>query len=151
MAGGFSLEKEKITEFRDLLIKNFTKLKLDFSKNFNLYLDSIIAPSAVNEDFFQDINTLAPFGSGNNEPKFVVEDVKIISSIVIAGKHIKLKILGKDGSVFSSFLWNGINGPLEPFLNKSNKKKINIAGKMRLNDWKGKKNVDFVIEDVSLN
>ena len=65
--------------------------------------------------------------------------------------YIKLKILGKDGSVFSSFLWNGINGPLQPFLNKSKKKKINIAGKMRLNDWKGKKNVDFVIEDVSLN
>ena len=39
----------------------------------------------------------------------------------------------------------------EPFLNKKNKKKINIAGKMRLNEWKGKRNIEFMIEDISLN
>jgi len=32
-----------------------------------------------------------------------------------------------------------------------NKKKINIAGKMRLNEWKGKRNIEFLIEDISLN
>ena len=32
-----------------------------------------------------------------------------------------------------------------------NKKKINIVGKMRLNEWRGKKNVEFLIEDVSIN
>ena len=44
-----------------------------------------------------------------------------------------------------------INSPLEPFLNDKNKKRINIAGRMRLNEWKGKKNIDFMIEDISLN
>ena len=28
---------------------------------------------------------------------------------------------------------------------------FNIAGKMRLNEWRGKKEVEFVIEDISLN
>ena len=28
---------------------------------------------------------------------------------------------------------------------------INIAGKMRLNEWKGKKNIEFIIEDISVN
>ena len=58
---------------------------------------------------------------------------------------------GKDGSSFKAFAWNAINSPLEPFLNDKNKKRINIAGKMRLNEWKGKKNIDFMIEDISLN
>ena len=35
--------------------------------------------------------------------------------------------------------------------NKNNKKQINIAGKMRLNEWRGKKDVEFVIEDISLD
>ena len=30
-------------------------------------------------------------------------------------------------------------------------KEINIAGKMRLNEWKGKRNIEFLIEDISLN
>ena len=58
---------------------------------------------------------------------------------------------GKDGSVFKGFTWNAKNTPLEPFLDKTNKKRINIAGKMRLNEWRGKKKVEFMIEDISLN
>ena len=151
MAGGFTLKEEKIPIFRDFLIKNFEKLCTDHSKNINLHLDSIIAPSALNEEFFQEVNCLAPFGSGNSEPKFVIENIKVVSSNIIGNNHIKSILSGKDGSTFRAFAWNAKNTPLEPFLNKSNKKRINVAGRMRLNEWKGKKNVEFMIEDISLN
>ena len=101
--------------------------------------------------FFQEINCLAPYGSGNSEPKFVIEDIKVVSSNVVGNNHIKSILCGKDGSTFKAFAWNAKDGPLEPFLNKKNKKRINVAGKMRLNEWKGKKNVEFMIEDISLN
>ena len=116
-----------------------------------MYLDTIIAPSALNEEFFQEVNCLAPFGSGNSEPKFVIENIKVVSSNIIGNNHIKSILSGKDGSTFKAFAWNAKNSPLEPFLNKKNKKKINIAGKMRLNEWKGKRNIEFLIEDISLN
>ena len=151
MAGGFSLKKNNIPLFRDFLIKNFEKESIDSSKNENLYLDSTISPSALNEDFFDEINCLAPFGSGNNEPKFVIENIKVISSNIVGNNHIKSILLGKDGSVFKGFLWNGKNSSLEPFLHKENKKLINIAGKMKLNEWRGKKNVEFIIEDIAIN
>ena len=151
MAGGFTLKKEKIPILRDFLIKNFEKSCTGYSKNINLYLDTIIAPSALNEEFFQEVNCLAPFGSGNSEPKFVIEDIKVVSSNIIGNNHIKSILSGKDGSTFKAFAWNAKNSPLEPFLNKKNKKKINIAGKMRLNEWKGKRNIEFLIEDISLN
>ena len=151
MAGGFTLKKEKIPILRDFLIKNFEKSCAGYSKNINLYLDTIIAPSALNEEFFQEINCLAPFGSGNSEPNFVIENIKVVSSNIIGNNHIKSILSGKDGSTFKAFAWNAKNSPLEPFLNKKNKKKINIAGKMRLNEWKGKRNIEFMIEDISLN
>ena len=49
------------------------------------------------------------------------------------------------------FAWNAKNTPLEPFLSKKSRKEINIAGKMRLNEWRGKREVEFMIEDISLN
>jgi single-stranded-DNA-specific exonuclease len=116
-----------------------------------MYIDAIIAPSAINEDFLHEINCLAPFGSGNSEPKFAIEDLKVLSSNIVANNHIKSILCGKDGSVFKAFTWNGINSPLEPFLIKKNKKNINIAGKMRLNEWRGKRIVEFMIEDIILN
>ena len=151
MAGGFTIKEENISIFRNLLIKNFEKLHAKTSKNLNLYLDAVIAPSALNEKFFDEINCLAPFGSGNSEPKFVIENLKVISSSTARNSHIISILSGKDGTTFKGFTWNGKNTPLEPFLNKEYKRKINIAGKMRLNEWRGKKKIEFIIEDISLN
>ena len=53
----------------------------DSSKILNLYLDSVIAPAALNEEFYEEINNLSPFGSGNNEPKFVLENLKVFEYI----------------------------------------------------------------------
>ena len=151
MAAGFTIKKKNIPFFKDLLIKNFVKLKKNHTENINLYLDTIIAPSALNEEFFDEINSLSPFGSGNNEPKFMIENIKVISSQIIKDNHIKSVLLGSDGTIFKSFTWNAKNTPLEQFLDKKNRSKINIAGKMRLNEWRGERKIEFIIEDISLN
>jgi single-stranded-DNA-specific exonuclease len=151
MAAGFSIQKDKISEFEKFIIKSYEKTNLDISKSMNLYLDSIIAPSALNEDFFNEINILAPFGSGNNEPKFVIENLNLINSQFVGINHIKSILQGKDGTVFNTFTANAKDGPLEPFLTTKNKKKINIAGKMKLNEWSGKKKIEFIIEDISID
>ena len=151
MAGGFTIDNNKIDSFRDYLIKNYQKSSINNDDNFNLYLDTIISPSALNEEFYKEINSLSPFGSGNTEPKFVIENLKVIKSDIINNYHIKSLLCGKDGSVFSSFAWNAKNGPLENILNKKNKKTFTAAGKMKLNEWRGEKKIEFIIEDVALN
>ena len=151
MAGGFTIKEKNIPIFRDLLIKSFEKSHANSSKDLNLYLDSVIAPSALNEDFYEEINYLGPFGSGNSEPKFAIEDIKVISSNIAGNNHIISVLSGKDGTTFKGFTWNGKNSPLEPFLTNKNKQRINIAGRMRLNEWKGKKKIEFMIEDLSLS
>ena len=65
--------------------------------------------------------------------------------------HISSILTGKDGTTFKTFTPNGKNSPLESILIKNNKINFNIAGRMSLNEWKGKKSVEFVIEDISLN
>ena len=149
MAGGFSLAKKNIDNFRNFLIKNFEKKKIFYSQERFLYLDSKIAPSALNEEFYEDINSLAPFGSGNNEPKFVIEDLNVIKSDIVGDNHIKSILKGRDGSSIKSFAWNAVNGPLEGFLNVKNKKKITVAGKMSLNEYRGIRSIEFIIEDIA--
>ena len=151
MAGGFSIIEDKIPIFRDLLIKNYERFYKHSYDHSNLYLDSLIAPSALNENFFNEINSLAPFGSGNPEPKFVIENIKVISSSFVLDTHIKVILLGKDGSKVRGFAWNAKNTLLEQYLNKNYKKNINVAGNMRLNEWRGKKEVQFIIDDVSVS
>jgi len=151
MAGGFSLKKENIAKFKEFIINEFKKTSLTISKNYNLYLDSIITPTSLNEKFFEEVYLLSPFGSGNNEPKFVLENVKVISSNVVGSNHIKTILIGSDGTIIKTIAFNAKNTNLESYLNKNNKKKFNIAGKMKLNEWKGEKKVEFEIEDISIN
>jgi len=150
MAGGFTINKKNIDIFRDFLISNFKRSQANSLDTLNLYLDSKIAPSALNEEFYEHINCLAPFGSGNREPKFVIENLQVIVSNTVAENHIRSILRGKDGYVFKSFAWNAINSPLEAILN-NNKKRFDAAGKMKMNEWRGKKSIEFVIEDISIH
>ena len=77
--------------------------------------------------------------------------MKVISSSYISDRHIKSILYGKDGSIIKCIAFNAKNGPLESILDKKNKQKFKIAGKMSLNEWKGEKKIEFVIEDISTN
>ena len=116
-----------------------------------IYYDSQISPSAVNLDFFTQVDKLSPFGSGNPEPKFLLEDVKILNSKIVGEKHIKSIIGSKDGSVIKSISFNSIETDLGQFLLNKKGKNFNTIGKLSLNEWKGEKNVEFIIDDISVN
>ena len=150
MAGGFSIDENKIDKFKEFIIKKFRK-KIDnnYDKN-NLYLDSPISVSALNFDFYEKIEKLSPFGSGNPEPKFILEKLKVIKSSVVGENHIKSILLAKDGSAIKTISFNSLDTDIGQFLLNNKTDAFNIAGKLSLNEWKGEKNVEFIIDDISV-
>ena len=105
MAGGFSIEENKIKKFKEFIIKKFNKKNNKNLKKKCIYLDSLISASALNLDFYKKIEKLSPFGSGNPEPKFIIENVKVLKSLVVGEKHIKSILLSKDGSTYKNYLF----------------------------------------------
>ncbi len=151
MAAGFVIEENKIEKFKDFIIKKFIKIKKNLIKSNTLFFDSKISASALNENFFLEINSLSPFGSGNPEPKFVIENLEILKSSVIGEKHIRSLFTAQDGTLVKSITFNAVKTALEAYLLSKKRKKINIFGKLSLNEWKGRKNVEFIIDDISVN
>ena len=151
MAGGFTIDENKIEEFKDFLKKKFLKIEKNLNKKNILLFDAKISPSALNESFFSEVNSLSPFGSGNPEPKFVVENLELLKSSVVADKHIRSLLSAPDGSAVKSIAFNAIKTDLETYLLSKNRKKFNILGKLSLNEWKGQKKVEFIIDDISVN
>ena len=151
MAGGFSIAIDKINEFKIFASRRFAKQKNNISEERKYFIDSIIAPSAVNLEFYNKINHLAPFGSGNSEPKFSIENLKLLNSKIIGEKHIKSNLIGEDGSVIKTIAFNASDNNLAAYLIKNGHKTFNIVGKLSLNEWRGEKNVEFIIDDISVN
>ena len=103
----------------------FDEINEDLKKEKPLYLDSVISSSAVNLDFFQKVNCLAPFGSGNPEPRFMIENLNTINGKVVGDKHVKSILIGKDGSTIKSIAFNATDNDLIDLI----KKRTNIYSK----------------------
>ena len=150
MAAGFTINMNKIKEFKEFVFRKFTSINVNLGEKNNYYFDAEIAPSAVNVDFFEKINILAPFGSGNPEPRFVIKDVKLVNSKIVGEKHIKSIFVGSDTTTLKAISFNTVETELGSYLLKKNIKPFNIAGKLSLNEWRGQKNVEFIIDDISV-
>ena len=151
MAGGFSIKIKNIEKFKSFVFKKYKSINENLKSDKPLLLDSVIAPSAVNLDFYKKVELLSPFGSGNPEPRFIIEDLKTINGKIVGENHIKSVLLGEDGSIIKSIAFNATDKDLGSYLLKKNNKSFNIAGKLSLNEWKGQSNVEFIIDDISVN
>ena len=150
MAAGFTLDTDKISEFKNFLIRKFKSININLESKKNIFYDTEISPSAINIDFYDKINVLSPFGSGNPEPKFVIKNVRPLNSKIVGEKHIKSVFEGSDSSVFKTITFNCVDNELGSYLLKKNIKNFNILGKLSLNEWRGQKNVEFIIDDISV-
>ena len=151
MAGGFSINIDNINIFKDFVFRKFKGINENLKSEKPLFFDSIIAPSAVNLEFYNKVALLSPFGVGNPEPKFIIENVKTINGKIVGEKHVKSVLIGQDGSTVKSIAFNATENDLGGYLLKKNNKSFNIAGKLSLNEWKGQSNVEFIIDDISVN
>ena len=151
MAGGFSININNIETFKEFLIKKYNNLGIKNDNLKNLYLDSLILPTALNDEFYKNIEALSPFGTGNPEPKFIIEDLKLANSNIIANKHIKAIFYSKNNEVVKTIAFNSVGTVLESYLIKNNKSTMNIVGTLISNYWNGKNNIEFVINDISVN
>ena len=116
-----------------------------------MYFDSIILPTALNAEFYNNIDVLSPFGTGNPEPKFLIEDLKLANSNIVANKHIKAIFYSKNNDVVKAIAFNSVGTVLESYLVKKNKSTMNITGTFISNYLNGKNNIEFVINDISVN
>ena len=151
MAAGFIIEKDKIPILRNYLIDSFNKVM--FEKNFEnkIFIDSKITCTSLTENFYDELESISPFGHGNNNPCFILENVRNIKSNIIKNKHIRTILGTKDGNKVTGICFNAIGTELESHLLGNKKNYYNIVGNLSLNHWKGKKKIDFIIKDIAIN
>ena len=118
MAAGFTINMTKIDQFKEFVFKKFRSVNMNLEEKKNYYFDAEISPSAVNIDFFEKVNMLAPFGSGNIEPRFVIQNLKVLNSKIVGEKHIKSILLGSDSTTLKTISFNSVESELGAYLLK---------------------------------
>lgn len=92
MAAGFSLKRENLESFTERLNENCNLGEEAFIPK--LKIDVAMPMSYVTEELIGQLDSLAPFGKGNEKPLFAQKDLNVRSA----------KIMGKEGTVVKVML-----------------------------------------------
>jgi single-stranded-DNA-specific exonuclease len=145
MAAGFSFDPSK---YEDLKVKLENYMENNF-KNFNfkktLNISGNINSELINFELINLISSLEPFGNGNEEPNFSVKAlvVKEIRTIGEKKNHLSLKL--SDGiREFKGLIFGYDSNSYDLYLGL----KVDIAFKIRKNEYKGNTTIDLNIIDI---
>ena len=147
MAAGFTLKKDNLKNFEDYILKDY--LSSDLPKISITSYDAVVSTLAFNEDFYNDIKKLEPFGTGNPLPTFLFKDLKVIKSKILNKKHISLILKSKIGYSIKSISFNSVNTKVGEYL-MNYKNTLNVLGQINENIWNNKKTLQLTIRDIIL-
>jgi len=147
MAAGFTLNKENLKDFENYILEDFLKSNI---VNDNIFsYESEVSSLAFNQEFYDDIKKLEPFGTGNSVPTFLLRDLKIIKPTVLNNKHISSILKSKTGYSIKSISFNSINTKIGEYL-MNYKNSINVIGQINENIWYNKRTLQLTVRDVIL-
>jgi len=145
MAAGFTLKKDNLKNFKDYILKDF--LNAGTSTNNKFLYEAEVSSHAFNQDFYDEIKKLEPFGNGNALPTFLLKNLKIVKVTVLNNKHISLVLKSKTGFSIKSISFNTFNTKLGEYL-INYKNSMDVLGQINENIWNNKKTLQLTIRDV---
>lgn len=106
-------------------------------------IDGSICLSDLTQETIRDIQSLAPFGSGNPEPVFHSQGLEVIHSRVVGERHLKLKV-GQGEHVMEAIGFGlSHRHPLQG-------EKIDMVFTPEINEWRGYEKVQLKIVDLQV-
>tara|TARA_Y100000389_G_C17427976_1_gene500757 strand:+ start:97 stop:1788 length:1692 start_codon:yes stop_codon:yes gene_type:complete len=144
-AAGFILQKSNLKKFESFILKDFASKKTLKDKKFKY--DAELSSLSFNEDFFNNIKKIEPFGVGNPNPTFLLRDLKVIKSTNLNSKHISVILKSKMGYSIKSISFNSVNNEIGKLL-LNYKNSFNVLGQISENIWNNKKTLQLTIRDI---
>jgi single-stranded-DNA-specific exonuclease len=114
MAAGFSIDTEKIPEFRSGLIRAIHKQLKDQWTEPTLKIDGYLPLNEITIDLVKDIERLSPFGPGNPPLNLATRNLHISSFAPVGrdGEHLQIIVEDELGNTQKVIWWKGAGWPL---------------------------------------
>lgn len=149
MAAGFTVQQEQLAPFRDFLLETLGAA-IQTSPH-SLTLEGILAPSGCTLELIEHLQCLEPFGNGNPNPRFAVNYLRCRFAESFGNDHIRTSFVGEDGTELRGVAFRSAKTPLGQLLLSRPQHHMHIAGTLKLDQWKGRKTINFFIEDIMLD
>ena len=146
-AAGFELPEYNLDKIKVALNDYAKKIQEGEFQDKKIYdIDAGLLVSQLDEQVYKSMIKLAPFGSGNPEPMFIVRNAVVdsVSLVGADGKHLKLKLKTdkeNNNKYVSAMAWR--LGHKAPTVGD----KIDLIGKLSMEEFRGRTDLTFIVED----
>ena len=148
MAAGFSLEEDKIEEFRSFVGQE-VKRQLDGQQILpTLEIDAELELGGANADLAEKIAMLEPFGAANEEPLLEIVNIQLSSPMIIGSGHVRCFLHSDNGKSLKAIAFKVADSELGKALLTGAGDRFNVVGYLRVDNWQNQNLVQFVIVDA---
>jgi single-stranded-DNA-specific exonuclease len=147
MAAGLSLETEKLDEFRRRLSKTVSDMMDGIRTERGVEIDGWLTLPEATLDLAKVLESLAPYGPGNEKLTLATHGVRIQSKTPIGRnqEHLKLNVSDEAGNSRTVLWWNGAEE--KDSLPEGH---IDLAYSLRASDWRGTAQVQMELVDFRM-
>ena len=148
MAAGLTVKTADIDRLRDFLNARMSGERATAEALDVVEIDALIDARAATRDLFEDFERLAPFGPANPEPLFALDHVAAREAVAMTGGHVRCRLVAADGASVKAIAWRCADMPAGKAL-LSGQGGLSVVGRLKADDWNGRRGVQFEIEDVA--
>jgi len=148
-AAGLTVKNENLPAFRERFDAMVDALLPEKMTEPELAIDVRIDPIHLTADLISQIQSFAPFGQGNPEPVFLLENMRIgdIRTVGSTGKHLKMTLISDERS--KSFDAIGFSFG-ERFPDMKEGDRIDVVFTLEENVWNGRTSMQLKLIDLQL-
>ncbi len=149
MAAGFSLAAGQIEGFRAFLNERLSAA-CDLPSAADLAVEGTIGVPGATTDLARQLERLAPFGAGNEEPMLVLSHARVLRADRVGreSNSIRAFVEGEGGGPrLKAMMFRAREGALAEKLLERQGQPLHLAGHLRAEEWNGSVNPSFIISD----
>lgn len=151
MAGGLTIEMTSLEAFRtfcrERIERAMAKDGLDLTPS--LKIDARLAAGGASLSLLERFEQLAPYGQGNPTPRFLFDELSLVKADIVGANHIRCIFtdFAKSGQL-SGISFKSVGTPLGDLLLNARGKWFSAVGTLKLDEWNGRRRVQFMLEDL---
>jgi len=152
MAAGFSLDAERLGAFQAFLNERLAAASL-LPGAVDLVVEGALSVPGATLELARQVERLAPFGAGNDEPVLVLQRARVIRADRVGREmgSIRVFLEGEGGGPrLKAMLFRARDGALSDALLTRERVPLHVAGYLRVEAWNGAESAGFVISDAAL-
>ncbi len=150
MAAGFKIEFDFIEKFKNFIDNKLSSYQENLFKKIEKF-DSVISINEINQDLLDNINQIEPFGSGNHEPRFIINDLKINKVQIIKEKHLLVFFINDFSHNIKGICFNCVGKIIGDYLLNFKNKKLLIGCTIKKDKFSENSLPQIIIKDVMLD